>query len=313
MKFSIIIPVYNVEKYIDKCLKSIVKQSYKNYEVIIVNDGTKDNSVEIITKYTKKYKNFKLYNKENGGLSDARNYGLNYVTGDYLLFIDSDDYINKDLLKKINEVLLKKSYDIVKFKIDLVDEAGNLIRKESGFNTSKKLTLKDIFSQEFSEPAWTYCYNLEFWNKNNFKYAKGKIHEDFGLSPLVLLKSKSIYYINYYGYNYVQRMGSIVNGAEKNIKRTNDMIFHFDYLKDAVINDNTISQENKNIFLSYISNGVINKGILLDGKDLKNYIKELKKRNVFSLLLSDTYARKIKKILIKLNPYMYIKILSKRS
>ena len=313
MKFSIIIPVYNVEKYIDRCLKSIVNQSYKNYEVIIVNDGTKDNSVEIINKYTKKYKSFKLYDKENGGLSDARNYGLNYATGDYLLFIDSDDYINKDLLKKINEVLSKNIYDIVKFKIDLVDEDGNLIRKEDGFNTSKKITLKDILSQEFSEPAWTYCYNLEFWNKNNFKYTKGKIHEDFGLSPLVLLKANSIYYINYYGYNYVQRMGSIVNGAEKNIKRTNDMIYHFDYLKNSVIDDNTISQENKNIFLSYISNGVINKGILLDGKDLKKYIKELKTRNVFNLLLSNTFVRKIKKILIRLNPYIYIKILSKRS
>jgi len=313
MKFSIIIPVYNVEKYIDRCLKSIANQSYKNYEVIIVNDGTKDNSVEIIKKYTKKYKNFKLYDKENGGLSDARNYGLNFVNGDYLLFVDSDDYINKDLLKKLNEVLLKKSYDIVKFKIELVDENGKLIRKEAGFDISKKVSLKEILSQEFSEPAWTYCYNLNFWNKNKFMYAKGKIHEDFGLSPLVLLKSRSIYYINYYGYNYVQRMGSIVNGAEKNIKRTNDMIFHFDYLKDAAIADNVVSQENKNIFLSYISNGVINKGILLDGKDLKNYIKELKKRNVFNLLLSDTFIRKIKKILIKLNPYMYIKILSKRS
>ena len=85
MKFSIIIPVYNVEKYIDRCLSSIVNQSYKNYEVIIVNDGTKDNSLKIIEKYTKKYDNFTLYNKKNGGLSDARNYGLKYVKGDYFV------------------------------------------------------------------------------------------------------------------------------------------------------------------------------------------------------------------------------------
>ena len=82
MKFSIVIPVYNVEKYIDKCLNSIINQTYKNFEVIIVNDGTKDNSQQIIDEYVKKDNRFKSYKKENGGLSDARNYGIKYATGD---------------------------------------------------------------------------------------------------------------------------------------------------------------------------------------------------------------------------------------
>ena len=97
MKFSIVIPVYNVEKYIDKCLKSIINQTYDNFEVIVVNDGSPDNSQVIIDKYVKKDKRFKSYEKKNGGLSDARNYGLEYISGDYLLFIDSDDNIEKDL------------------------------------------------------------------------------------------------------------------------------------------------------------------------------------------------------------------------
>ena len=104
MKFSIIIPVYNVEAYISKCLDSIKNQSYDNYEVIIVNDGTKDNSVNVIDKYLSDNR-FKLYNKENGGLSSARNYGIKYVTGDYILFIDSDDYIERDLLNNFNNIL----------------------------------------------------------------------------------------------------------------------------------------------------------------------------------------------------------------
>jgi len=313
MKFSIVIPVYNVEKYIDKCLSSILNQSYKNYEVIIVNDGTKDNSIDIINKYVKKHKEFKLYNKENGGLSDARNYGLNYVTGDYLLFIDSDDYIEKDLLLKLNNILNKKEYEVIKFKINLVDEKGKLIRKEDGYKVSKKISLSDVLSQEFSEPAWTYCYNLKFFKENDFKYTKGKIHEDYGLTPLILLKTKEIYYLNYYGYNYVQRQGSIVNGAEKNIKRANDTLYHFDSLKSIIETDSNIPVYNKKLVFSYLVNGLLNKGTLLKGKDLKKYILEIKKRNVFDLLLDDSFKRKIKKIFIKINPYAYINLLSKRS
>ena len=298
MKFSIIIPVYNVEKYIDRCLKSIVEQNYKNYEVIIVNDGTKDNSVEIIEKYTKKNDNFKLYNKENGGLSDARNYGLKYVTGDYLLFIDSDDYINKDLLNELNNLLQEKEYDLVKFKIRLVDDNGNFIRNEKGLETSKEISLNDIFSEEFCEPAWTYCYNVNFWKINDFKYIKGKIHEDFGLTPEIIMRARSFYYLNYYGYNYVQRENSIMTtkSVEKDIKKAYDMLDQFDRLI-------SLKFENKNyidIYKSFLANAVISKRKTLTGSVKKEYINELRKRKVFDLILSDTLLRKIKKILLKL-------------
>ena len=95
MKFSIIVPIYNVEKYIEKCLQSIKDQTFKNFEVIMVDDGSTDNSNKIM-KLFEKDKRFKSYSKKNGGLSDARNYGIQYTTGDYLLFIDSDDYIDKN-------------------------------------------------------------------------------------------------------------------------------------------------------------------------------------------------------------------------
>lgn len=309
MKFSIVIPVYNVEKYIDKCLNSILCQSYDNFEVIIVNDGTKDNSQKIIDKYVKKDKRFKSYIKKNGGLSSARNYGLDYVKGDYLLFVDSDDYIEPELLKKLFVLLNNREYDVVKFKLQLVTEDGDLIRKERGFNTSKDVALKEILSLEYNEPACTYCYNMKFWKKNNFKYAIGKIHEDFGLTPLVLYRANSIYYLDYYGYNYVQRMGSIVNGAEKNIRRVNDLIFHFDFLYDAITKEK--KDKEKELIISFLANGLIYNAALLNGKDLKNYIIELRKRNIFNLILEDTFSRKIKKLLIKINPYLYIKYLLK--
>lgn len=298
MKFSIIIPVYNVEKYIAKCLDSILKQTYKNYEVIIVNDGTKDNSVEIINKYVKKYDQFKLYNKENGGLSDARNYGLQYAEGDYLLFIDSDDYIERNLLKELNNVLKTKKYDLIKFKINLVDENNTIIRKETGLLDSKITNVKELFEQEFCEPAWTYCYNFDFWKKNSFKYIKGMIHEDFGLTPQILMTANNIYYLNYYGYNYVQRENSIMSSksVEKDIKKAYDMLKQFDRLIK-------IDYENKNyigLYKSFLANAVISKSNILPVKEKRAYIKELKERKVFDLLMTNTLARKIKKILFKI-------------
>lgn len=310
MKFSIVIPVYNVEKYIDKCLGSLVNQTYKNFEVIIVNDGSPDNSEKIIEKYVKKDKRIKSFVKENGGLSDARNYGVKHCNGDYLLFLDSDDFLEKDLLKKLEEVISRKKYDLIKFKIKLVTEDGKLIRNEKGFDLSKKLNLKEILSLEYSELAGSYCYNMDFFKKEKFMYAKGRIHEDFGLTPYILVKAQNIYYLNYCGYNYVQRAGSIVNGAEKNVRRANDVLYHFDWLYEKIINDNTI--QDKDVILSYIANGVINISILLNGKELKFHVKELRKRKVFNLLLNDTLPRKIKKLIIKIAPIMYIKLVLKR-
>ena len=298
MKFSIIIPVYNVEKYIDKCLDSISKQTYKNYEVIIVNDGTKDNSVQIIEKYIKKNEKLKLLTKENGGLSDARNYGLKYATGDYLLFVDSDDYIDKNLLEKLNDILKEKEYDLIKFKINLVDEEGKLIRKEFGIQASKEVSIKEMFEQEFCEPAWTYCYNLNFWNKNKFKYEKRMIHEDFGLTPQIIMTSNNIYYLNYYGYNYVQRKHSIMSekSLEKDLKKAYDMLKQFDRLINVKYKNN----DYLNVYKSFLANAVISKSNTLSGKEKKLYIKKLKERKVFDLLITDTLVRKIKKIIFKL-------------
>ena len=127
-KFSIIVPVYNVEEYIDDCLKSIFNQSFKDFEVIVVNDGTKDNSMDIVKNY-----DVKVINQENAGLSAARNTGVKSSTGEYLLFIDSDDYIEKDLLKNINNNL-KDNPDVLRFQIkeifDCYEEKTEATAKE---------------------------------------------------------------------------------------------------------------------------------------------------------------------------------------
>lgn len=311
MKFSIVIPVYNVEKYLDKCLNSICKQTYKDFEVIIVNDGSPDNSQAIIDKYVKKDSRFQAYQKENGGLSDARNYGIERCKGDYLLFVDSDDYIEKDLLKELSTVLKKEKYDVIKFKLRLADENGEILEKEDGFAFSKEINLSEMLTQVYSDLAWTYCYNLTFWHKHKFQFAKGKIHEDFGLVPFILYQSTSIYYLNYYGYNYVQRKGSIMNCAEKTMRRVQDKLYHFDFLYQMIQKAESPNIEYKDELISYIANGLVYGAVLLNGKNLKDYIKELKKRNVFDLILDDTPKRKIKKRILKISPLFYIKIFLK--
>ena len=128
MKYSIIVPAYNTEKYIDKCLKSIFSNTYKNFEVIIVNDGSTDKTEDIINKYIKKYDNIIYIKQKNMGLSLARNNGVKKATGDYLLFIDSDDYVEKNLLENINKDI--GDLDVLRYQLNMV------------LNDKKNLTLQ---------------------------------------------------------------------------------------------------------------------------------------------------------------------------
>ena len=124
-KLSIIVPVYNVEKYLDKCLDSILNSTYKDFELIVINDGTKDNSEQIITKYleNEEYKDKIIYiSKENSGLSDTRNLGMSKATGDYIAFVDSDDYIEPNMYETMMNKALEKDFDIVASDVRLVYE-----------------------------------------------------------------------------------------------------------------------------------------------------------------------------------------------
>ena len=302
-KFSIIIPVYNVEKYLEKCLDSIKNQTYKDYEVIIVNDGTKDNSMDIAKKY-----DFKIINQKNQGLSAARNTGVKNATGAYLLFVDSDDYLEKDLLKELNKSL-KNNPDLVRFQIKEIYEDGKEINyPEEEFQNKSGVEAFSIISKyHFVENAWAYLYKKTFYEKNKFKFKEGTIHEDFGIVPLIIMKANKVNSINYLGYNYLQRSGSIMSqkNYEKTKKKVEDFYNHYLYLIEEI---NKTSLDSK-VFKSFISNSLIIKICELDNKDYQEYKKLLKKEKVFDNLLVDTTTRKIKKILLKISPKLTRKIL----
>ena len=307
--FSIIIPAYNVEKYIRRCVDSVLNQTYKNYEIIVVNDGSTDDTYNILKKEYKK-KNIKLVDKKNGGLSSARNTGLQYAEGEYIIFLDSDDWWEKDLLNTLKDTISKTDADIVCFKLQKYYEKENIYKKINipsfdtviGINALKKL----LESHLTFETAVTYAYKFKFWNLNKFSFSEGRLHEDFGLTPYVIAKAEKVVSIDYIGYNYYQRDGSITSyeNYPKLLKKCLDTIYHFKYLKDKFLKLN-LDNYTKDLVANYLMNAVITKSIKLNNKDQKEIYKKLKKYKAYELFKNGSIESYIKYILIKINPKCY--------
>lgn len=215
-KVSIIVPVYKVEKYLEKCVKSIQEQSYSDLEIILVDDGSPDCCGMLCDMYAKKDSRICVIHKENGGLSDARNAGIRKATGEYLLFVDSDDWIDKRLIEKIMQVAEKKKADIVMFDYVSVDEKMNVNNSFSmPFETEVVLSVKTeprIICKSCS--ACNKMFRKEFWDKIDLSFPVGKHYEDLGTIPKVLGLANSVVYLKEALYYYVQREGSIMHGDD---------------------------------------------------------------------------------------------------
>lgn len=208
---SIIVPVYNVEKYLRKCIDSIINQTFQNIEIILVNDGSKDSSGQICDDYKLKDRRIIVIHKENGGLSSARNAGLDIAKGDYVMFVDSDDYVEPQFCEVPLKLALKKNVDIVSFGYNKVfDNGQNLNRKtnnprliDSSEGIKEIIVKKDII---FSF-AWNKLYRLSLFN--DVRYPIGKTYEDQATTYLLFHKAMQIYVADAILYNYVYRKSSI--------------------------------------------------------------------------------------------------------
>lgn len=210
-RVSIIVPVYNVENYLAKCLDSLVKQSLPDIEILVVNDGSKDNSEKIIEGYAQKYpEKIKAYTKENGGLSDARNFGIDRATGDYIGFVDSDDYVTETMFEEMLLLAEKHNAKMVISNIQKVDENGKVVQKLTQLpNMPEKITLENNFSV-FSDISYFACNKLfkkELFNQKRFK--KGIHFEDIQLIPQLLLECETIAQTQNFHYQYLERTDSI--------------------------------------------------------------------------------------------------------
>ncbi|MCR5147050.1 MAG: glycosyltransferase [Clostridia bacterium] len=312
-KVSVIVPVYNTEKYIKKCLNSILEQKDVDYEIIVVNDGSTDNSAEVIKEYAEKYTDkIKYFEKQNGGLSDARNFGISKATGDYLCFVDSDDYIDSQLFEKAKP-FIEQNLELIKYKCIRVNENHEEIEKVNGpifGNTTGVEAFNRLFTEDvLIEPAWLYFYKREYFVKNNFEFPVHKYHEDWAIVPFILINAKSVASIDVYGYYYVQSTNSITrnNDDEKTKARAYDMLEHYDNLISRLSNTR-LGKVIKENFKIYLSNCLILNLKVLPKKYHKQYIEELKKRKIADNIKARNFKQLIKKCVLKVSYELYLKI-----
>ena len=214
-KYSLIVPVYNVQKYIEKCISSILDQDYANYEIIIVDDGSTDKSAEIIDRIANLNRDkIVSIHQENKGLGGARNTGLEKATGKYVWFIDSDDTIAPYSLKHLDEFIQKQEVDILVFDRVAIDELGNEMETEVGVDFEHE----DIFSLEknpqmlyMSPSACNKIFRKELFEKTKICFPDKIWFEDLYTIPKLYLQADKMGYLHESLYLYLQRDGSIMN------------------------------------------------------------------------------------------------------
>ena len=211
IKVSVIVPVYNVELYLEKCLQSLVNQTLKEIEVLVVNDGSQDNSQRIIDDFQAKYPD-KIFGfvKENGGLSDARNFGIDRAKGQYIAFVDSDDYVSETMFEEMYNLAEKHQAEMAICNLQKVDEEGNTTQKLTqlpGF--PEKIVLEDHLSV-FSDISYFACnkiFRRDLFREKRFK--KGIHFEDIELIPQILLECHILAFSPNFHYQYLERKDSI--------------------------------------------------------------------------------------------------------
>jgi len=290
MKYSIIIPVYNTERYLKRCIDSVLNQDYQNYEIIIINDGSPDNCEEILKTYKNNPK-IKIIKQTNHGLSYSRNVGIKKSKSDYIIFLDSDDFIEPDLLKNISKNI--KDEDMLKFSYcDFKDNKKTKVETVEFKELSGKTAFKSLIeSKTMFEMAWLYAYKTSYMKKHLFEV--GKYHEDFGLIPIMINHAKKVSSINYCCYIYNRENEISITSYtddKKEYKKALDVLYFFKKVKQT---------ENDKYLLSFYSNAVILKLNYLNGEYKKEYLKEIKKEKVYNYILTNTLKRKIKKVAVK--------------
>ena len=246
---SLIIPVYKVEKYLEKCIQSVINQTYENLQIILVDDGSPDNCGKICDEYAKKDHRIEVIHKSNGGLSDARNKGLEIAKGEYIGFVDSDDYIEADMYEVLYNLLKQYNADVSICNFYTVSQGKISIKNaDNGINEYNRIEiLKEILlDKNIQSYAWNKLYKKELFDE--IKYPIGKKYEDIGTTFYLLEKCNKVVVTGKSEYYYINRQDSIVNNVtestitdyiklimqrydyiEKNIKELSS--YNKDYLK----------------------------------------------------------------------------------
>lgn len=308
-KISIIVPVYKVEQYLERCVNSLINQTYKNIEIILVDDGSPDKCPAICDEYAQNEDKIIVIHKKNGGLSDARNCGLMYATGDYILYVDSDDYIELDACEKLisgmkeNVDLVVGEYREIRNNATVEKKHSNLL--ENRVYGAKEYVIASIERDEWYAPAWLNLYRRSFLIENNLYYKVGIYFEDMEMLPRLFLANPNVVYVNYVFYNYVIRANSIMTSQETPEKVQMSLNIYSEWLRlFSKIDDET--------YKTYLY------GILV-----KYYIATARQRNFYGWKLqgldfhfawrySLSRKEKLKAVLYNFFPKQYVKIANKQ-
>lgn len=326
IKVSVIVPVYNVENYLKQCLESIVQQTLKDIEIIVVNDGSTDNSLDIINEFAGIHSNIKVLNKENGGLSSARNYGMGRANGEFISFIDSDDFIDNNMLEDLYLLVKENSADMAITKIKLYENSTvTKVIPKGIYKDNYKLTgeeaLGEFLRNNITGHAWNKIYKRELFTENNISYPEGLLYEDIPTTVQLLAKSNKVVFTNNAYYYYRQREGAITKKISyKAVKDHFSVIQFIDeymmifksnselqyYLQDFIINE--LSYNYKLLIKYYVF--TLNKSHISDEHEtiIKNKLKRI---SFLKYLFSFKFNKKMlfKLILMNLNLYKkYIRL-----
>lgn len=318
-KISVIIPVYKVEKYLDKCVQSVINQTYKDLEIILVDDGSLDNCSNICNKYAEIDKRVKVIHKENGGLSDARNAGLKIASGEYIGFVDSDDYISEYMYEKLYELIINNNADVSCCGVSLCTE--NSIRPqaivEQTFVCNNEDAFKYMLEGKNMINIWVWCklYKREIFNKISF--AKDKRYEDvFFMNDLIpIIKTVAITTHPYY--YYVNRYDSIT-GSDF-ITADIDIITAYEICRKTFISK--YPNLKRQIEFRYIwSHFYILDKMILNRKKYKKtylfkYVVRFLRKNFFRIMSNSyfTKERKLSEILLFIGSPFYKQIVKIKS
>lgn len=299
---SVIVPVYNVEAYLLDCLYSIFAQNYAAIEVIAINDGSTDTSLEILKNYAAKDSRLKIITQENKGLSGARNTGLEHAIGDYILFVDSDDYVSHELIECCLKAFETHKTEMVifnhaEFKDGSNDHREELKNIDSGFIESTQFLKQTGKLPTLTwNPVWLYAYKRSFLEKNALKFHEGILHEDILFTPMALANAESLVVLSNVLYFYRQRKGSITTDPEKAKQSLKDYAFIAERLHNY--SQSIEDQEKKEVFIilvlrryQFIIEICQNEHSEFSNSIYNDVIKSLRQKKAISKLFAEDFYR----------------------
>ena len=273
MKISVIVPIYNSEKYIPRCIESILVQTFEEYEIILINDGSKDASGLLIDNYKVSYPDkIKVIHQDNIGVAATRNKGIQIASGDYIAFIDNDDYIKRDYLEKFYHSSLQGTPDIVMGGYTRINEEGRIL--------TKKRLKKGEFSRFSIVSPWAKIFKKDFLISNDIQFLNTNIGEDVYFNIICSLYTSKINYITYDGYYWFFNEASVSNTSHTGFRDGVDITFMLNEIKSIITEHNLYSS---NLYQYFFYRYIV-WYLLYSGKTASpdDFMKEYKKLKIWS-------------------------------